>query len=460
MFSGAKKNRGIALILSFLVLIVLTVVVMQLVYTSRVERSLARNFRDGLENLYAARSGFVLAKGVLLSDWDAFDSPEADWMRERTGIEAGEITISFVILDEEGKFNLRLITDPDEKKKAWARGVLQRLITLARERTRNSKEPSPQKIFETLVRWAERGETGRDFQPGGGGSGEEGRDRRFLSLKELLFIEDFTDELLYGEKISAKEEAEAIKKSATDKLDALTEGNLEDLVDTLDDEEEEGEEEEEDPIPLAEILTVWGNGKINLNTAPLIVLQSLHPQMTAELASALDERRKEPREPDLEEGNTQGGGFPSATPAGEEEALEKPGFRAVNEIKDIEGIVDAAKTPPLDIHEDIKTFLKVKSKVFRVRVIVKNEQLTQRYEAILTGAPKGGEEEPTATPADPASKAPPQQKGDEPPPEGGDEPPPADAPPPGEGPTPSTEPAQDQPVTKPEFRILRVVELD
>ncbi|MHC4600598.1 MAG: hypothetical protein ACYS47_16500, partial [Planctomycetota bacterium] len=339
----ARSDRGIALILSFLVLTVLTVVVLQLVYTARVEESLARSFRDGLENLTAARSAVVCAKAVLLESWDTFDSPEAAWTLEQSDLELGEARVSFTLTDEEGKLNLRLITDSNPQKKGWSRGVLLRLLTLARAASENPDEPSPTKLAETLVEWAERGDTGRDFKPGGGGLGEEARDRRFLSLSELLFLEGFTRELLWGEKRSASEEAEALEKRVAERQEALDEGDF-----------------DEDSISL--------------------LLQAMHPGMTEELAVALDDKRREAREP---EPPPEGQPAPPPPPQGEEAPLEKPGFRTVAEIKDVEGIIDSTKTPPLDIHKDLAPFLKVKSHLFRVRVVVENEKLTQRFEAIL-----------------------------------------------------------------------------
>ncbi|MHC4777673.1 MAG: hypothetical protein ACYTFG_03740 [Planctomycetota bacterium] len=436
-------RRGIALILSFLVLTVLTVVVMQLVYTARVEQSLARNFRDGLENLAAARSGVECAQGVLLESWDRFDSPEAAWTLEQSGIEVGEAEVSFSMLDEESKFNLRLISDRNNQVKGWARGVVLRLLTLARANSENPDEPSPSELMETLLDWAERGDTGREFKPGGGGLGEEARDRRFLSLEELLFLKGFDEDLLFGEKKSAKEEEEEIKKRAEERLENIDSAtDVDDLLDTT------GEEDEEDePVPLAELLTVWGDGRINLNTAHVLVLQAMHPGMTAELAGALDSRRREPREP----GGTQGGDTPPPPPD-ENTPMEEPGFRSVAEIKDIEGIIDTSKTPPLDIHKDLTQTihaLKVKSHVFRVRVVVRNERLTQRFEAIVSTteeatAGTGGESE-TET----KKKAEPSETD-----EGGE-----GEKKNGEGTGSGAETPQG-PVEKPDFQVMKVVQLD
>jgi type II secretory pathway component PulK len=436
MIRRARPNRGIALILSFLVLTVLTVVVMQLVYTARVEESLARNFRDGLENLTAARSGVVCAKAVLLESWDDFDSPEAAWTLEQSDIELGEARVSFTLADEEGKLNLGLITDQNAQRKGWARGVLIRLLTLARARSDNPDEPSPTKLFETLVEWAERGDTGRDFKPGGGGLGEEARDRRFLTLTELLFLEGFTRDLLFGEKRSASEEAEALEKRVAERAEDVDSDDFD--LDTIRTEDEE--EEEEGPVPLAEVLTVWGDGRINLNTAHVMLLQAMHPGMTGALAQALDDKRREAREP---EAPPEGQPPPPPPPEGEEAPLEKPGFRTVDEIKEVEGIINSEVTPPLDIHKDLTPFLKVKSHVYRVRVVVENEKLTQRFEAILGAGDEGA----------PGAAAPTAGSGGETKGEGGGETK-------GEGTSGGGGEGGTPQDDKPEIRVLKMVQLD
>jgi type II secretory pathway component PulK len=370
-------------------------------------------------------------------------------MRERSGIEVGEASVSFVIRDEEARFNLALITHEDEKVRAWARGVLGRLLILARKDSRDQDEPSPQELFETLVKWAARGETGVDFKPGGGGLGDKAEQRRFLTIRELLFLKGFTETLVFGEKRTAREEEEDIEKRASKW--AEEQASLEDLGEFVDVAEEE--EEEKEPIPLAEVLTVWGDGQINVNTAPLILLWALHPQMTEELAEAIDEKRREIPGTGEEDGEP---AAPQVQPGEEGEAVEKPGIRSIDVIREIEGIVDEGKTPPLDIHKDVKDYLKVKSEVFRVRVVVKNAQLTQRYEAILSGEPLEPEAE-----ASPSAPIPESGTGGEPGGEEGEEDP--EDPPP-EDPTPkpgSKGPEEEQgPVERPELRILRVVELD
>lgn len=442
--TARQRERGIALILSFLVLMVLTVVVLQLVYTSQVERGLARGFRDGLENTWAARSGVVLAEGLLLEQWDRFDSPEADWMAERAGIEMGEASLSFRIEDEERKFNLRLIVDEDDEKRQWARGVLARLLAVARRNATDADEPSATTMTETILRWAERGDTGTDFKPGGGGLGESSRARRLVSLRELLFLDGFTETLVFGERLTAKEEEKALAERAEEAMEER-ETDLTDPFETLE-EAALAEEEEEKPVPLAEVLTVFGDGRINVNTAPRALLLAMHPAMTEELADAIEDARSTP--PETSQGAQAGATPPPGADAGE---APPPGFRNLNALREIEGMVDASKTPPLDIVEDIGSYLKVKSAVFKVRVIVENEQRTQRYEAYLQAMV---EEEPEETEGEGEGEGEETGGGGETEGEGeeGEPAEPAPSEPVDEGPVPPSE--------RPPFRVLRLQELD
>lgn len=370
MKRGRGSKRGIALIMSFLLLTLLTVVVLQLVYSARVELSLARNFRDDLENVYAARSAVDLAQAMLNEEWGGFDSPEAQWTFERTGLEIGETEVSFITVDEESKFFLPLLIDQDEKRRNWARGVFLRLVTLARKNTENEDEPSPEKLLETILAWAEKGETGTAFKPGGGGLSEDDQERRFLSLEELLFLEGFTEDLLYGQARSARQEEEDIRlrsEAADDISNGLD-------LDALADSYQMEEDEEDEPTPLAELLTVWGTGRINLNTAPLILIRAMHPAMTPDIAQAIDDARNLP--PQTQE-NTE----PDPETAAQSD--EPSGFRTPAALRKIEGVIDTGQNPPLDMYADLVAYITVKSETFRVRVVVKNERLVQRYETLI-----------------------------------------------------------------------------
>ncbi|MCU0722185.1 MAG: general secretion pathway protein GspK [Planctomycetes bacterium] len=422
MMHDTHRRRGIALILCFLVLTLLSVVVLELVYTAQVERSLARNSRDGLENETAARSGAELAAAILAEEWGTFDSPEAEWARERSGIPAGGAELSFSVADEEGKLNLGLVVHPDEAVRTWARAALRRLLELAREGTDDPEEPSAEAMMEAIVKWGERGEAKEGLKPGGGGLMQEDKVRRFLTLRELLFLEGFTESLVFGERKTAGEEAKDLRSRAGERGLAFGDaGSLEELATSLD---EEAAGAAKEAVPLADVLTVWGDGKVNLNTAPLPVLQALHPSMTADLVAKLDQKRREiPKPPE-----GAGAGVPPAA----------------DELRQIEGFVDTSKTPPVDLATALKDRVKVKSSVFRVRIVVKNERLTQRWEAVVKA--DGGQA--AAAPAAPAPGAPATPV---PPTPGGEEK--KEEPPPPEGQT-KTEAQPQAPVAKPKLRIV------
>ncbi len=61
----ARNSRGVALIVTILILTILTTLILELNYTSRIDLSITSNYRDELRAYYVAKAGVNLFRGIL-----------------------------------------------------------------------------------------------------------------------------------------------------------------------------------------------------------------------------------------------------------------------------------------------------------------------------------------------------------------------------------------------------------
>jgi len=252
-------NRGVALILVILMISVLVAVTIELNRSTRSDIHEAANLSDNIKLLYIAKSGFDAGAALLLSDQREYDALTADWGNVRLIEEKSKLIFpdgyfTVPIEDEAGKININRLADGN----AYNPDVRDLLIRLLGLPEFNLDSGKIGEIVDAIKDWIDPDE---DVT----GAGAESSHYRALGrpyaakngpldcIEELLMIKGMTDRLFYGTK---------------------------------------------DAPGLQHLLTVHGDGKININTAPKPVLRSLSPDMTAELADRMDEYRKN-REQDL-----------------------------------------------------------------------------------------------------------------------------------------------------------------
>lgn len=231
-----RGREGMALILTILVVAILTITVFDLFHHSWIQSALAAGFRDETKALYAARSGQMAAKLILVED--ARNNLPSDALNEEWA--QGTIPIPFdvdeyvfvSIKDESGKLDLnQLTTDRGYPNERWIK-IFRRLLLYL------ELEPD---LADTVVDWL-------DTNPEPLAAGAE--DPYYLSLETPYRAKngklDSVDEL-------------ALVKGFTPKVL----GKLKPHV------------------------TVWSNGKININTASPAVLMALDDDMTEEMANGV-----------------------------------------------------------------------------------------------------------------------------------------------------------------------------
>jgi len=111
------KEGGFVLLITLLVVLLLVVIVFEIDFQARADLRAAGNFRDDLAAYYVALSGITAEKAILKDDMkqsgNQVDSLNELWAATAPPFPVGEGTVSGKITDEAGKFNLNsLINNP------------------------------------------------------------------------------------------------------------------------------------------------------------------------------------------------------------------------------------------------------------------------------------------------------------------------------------------------------------
>ncbi len=249
-----QNERGVALILVILIVSILVAVALEMNRSSRAEVYDATNLSDSIKLLYMAKSGFHAGVGLLLMDKNNFDSLSEDWADVRL-IEAKSRTLfadgySHVhIEDESGKIQInRLVTG-----NAFNEDVKGLMFRLLSQPEFGLEERKIGEILEAVKDWIDK-----DDDITGSGGAERAyygalenpymtKNGPLDCIDELLMIKGMTNKLYYGTK--------------------------------------------ETP-GLRQLLTVYGDGRININTAPKLVLRALSEDMTGAAVDEMDQCRR------------------------------------------------------------------------------------------------------------------------------------------------------------------------
>ena len=103
-----RDERGLALVVTLLIVVLMTVLILEFDFTVRTDLLAAQNYRDGTKALMLARSGLAAGKAVLRDDarhsarYDAFDEL---WSTPFPPYPVGDGSVTVSIQDEGGKLN-------------------------------------------------------------------------------------------------------------------------------------------------------------------------------------------------------------------------------------------------------------------------------------------------------------------------------------------------------------------
>jgi len=244
-------ESGAALILALLMISILVVFVLEAMRAMQVEGAGARHLRDSLRAEGVTKSGVNIAISMLRSDLEEneVDHPGEPWgvLPDPDALPVAlpeDGTLEGKVTDEAGKFSINHLVDKEGKVQDTYQQVLTRLLT---NPPFEMEEEEAQGLVSAIRDWLDK-----DDEPTGEFGGEadyyqslehpyESRNGSLTSLAELRLVRGMTEPLYFGK---------------------------------------------EDQPGLKDLLTVYGDGKININTAGPLVLQALVGQSVSQDTAA------------------------------------------------------------------------------------------------------------------------------------------------------------------------------
>jgi len=237
-----KDNRGIALIITLLILVLLVTLILEFNTSMRVEARNAANFRDTIKAYYLARSGITFARAVLEEDGKKgykYDGPDELWAQNIPPIPVGDGFVTVRITDEDSKINVnKLITGFGMVSKTAMREWMVRFLEHMNVDT---------EIVDPIIDWLDRD------------------DRELLNGAESAYYEGLEDP--YEAKNNLMDSLEELR---------LIKGINREIFEKI-----------------SPFLTVYSDGWININTADKEVLLSLSDNMTEDMVEEIESYRKE-----------------------------------------------------------------------------------------------------------------------------------------------------------------------
>jgi general secretion pathway protein K len=269
------NERGVALVITLLIVTLVAVVVLDVNYLMRVDVHAAANFRDGMRSYYMAKSGVSLTQELFSRNLQEFEELKNTLLLGGTHtLPMGDGSVTIRVVDETGKINVNALTLEAVPNQA----------TAPAQPRQGPNEPPPvspwiqitQDLFQrlgvdpilvgALIDWIDID----DIPTGAGGA--EGHYYRSLekpytarngpmeTIGEMRLVRGFTDEVWL-------------------KLGAKRIGGVVDPATNL---------------YLTVLPASQGGWKVNLNTAPVLILNSLTREV-GQFAEAIVRRRTQAR---------------------------------------------------------------------------------------------------------------------------------------------------------------------
>ncbi|MEK7486047.1 MAG: type II secretion system protein GspK [Planctomycetota bacterium] len=237
-----SSRKGIALLLTLLVITIMILTIGQISYSTKVEVQIANNFREDLQNLKAAQSGVYLGIAFLQLDAkkkgeEGYHSLQDGWANGIEPQTLGKSTLTVTLKDEERKFNILQLIRGSESDQKETKAIFMRYILELFQDERYDAEG----LANTLISWMKN----------------EIEERKGRSLVEPLYsLQEFK---LIPEFLTTYFPEEALYNFST----------------------------------LTDAITFLSSGKINVNTASAELLISLHEKIPEEFIALILQRRTE-----------------------------------------------------------------------------------------------------------------------------------------------------------------------
>ncbi len=222
---AGRETSGLALVFTLVVVAILSIVALEFAFGRCIRAAIVDNHANDLKAQYAAGAAIEFAVGLITADGTGADGLDDLWALDIGELPVGESAMTWKVTDESGKLNLnRLVDERTGREDRKLVGVLERLMTILEM----DIEP-----VAALLDWIDRDGDVRlhgaedSYYYRGEGTGDC-KDASLDVVEELVLVKGF--------------DAEMVEK-------------------------------------LMPFVTVYSDGKINLNTAPATVIQALLPSM-------------------------------------------------------------------------------------------------------------------------------------------------------------------------------------
>jgi len=298
--NAAVAQDGFALIVTLLIISILVVLILEFNRAVRGDLIMAGNFRDETKAYYLAKSGVNAAIALLQADDNQYDALTEEWALEKPPVPLGEGIVFVKITDESGKINLNsLVVD------LARRGQGQTGSGQQSSGPQTTATGSPYPGANAAARSSQQSQQGQQGQQGKQGAGlqDDQPDPFQYQLLKRLFdaleidveavdaLVDWIDKNndIYegrGAEDGVKNgvlntiaELRMVKGFTDETLTKLGVGRIAGMID----------------MESNRYLTVhsYPDGKININTANQLALQSLHDDLSSDIADRIIETRKE-----------------------------------------------------------------------------------------------------------------------------------------------------------------------
>lgn len=190
---AARGERGLALVLTLLVLVLLVTSILEFDRSTRTAMKAAGNFRDGMKAFHLAASGVAAAQAVLKDDMikTRIDDLTELWATSYPPYPVGDGTVALAIQDEGGKIYINGLITNTGKIREEGRKQLQQLFEL------KGLDPS---LVDAIADWLDwdgipepRGAEDAYYQ--GLDHPYACRNARIETLSELHLVKGITDEV-------------------------------------------------------------------------------------------------------------------------------------------------------------------------------------------------------------------------------------------------------------------------
>lgn len=268
MTKNRQKQDGFVLITVLMIIAILSALLLRFNMASRNDLNAASRFTGQAQALNCARAGLNIAMAAIAKNPDITTNLTLRKMLHAESsfdIQSGKCTLS--VIPENGKLNINTLCQKNGKIDRTRIDQFLHLIDLL-----NAQAPQSQQLRYSLapaiIDWTDPDSdvTVLPFIKRDNRGAESNNDQNtqlqypckngpFETLDELLFVRHVTAEMLYPDPNPTG------KKTVTPKL--------------------------------ADLLTVFGDGKIDINAAPPLVLQALAESVTAAMAHKIVQQRKQ-----------------------------------------------------------------------------------------------------------------------------------------------------------------------